>query len=136
VILTLAVLLAFGDITAVKSEPDLEKRSELALTNAEKNMDEARQAYNGGDDKASQSAIAELEQSVDVCYDSLQNAHTPPRKSKYYKRAELRVRALIRRLTSFRDEVSFDARPRVEDAIKKLSDVHDELITDIMSKKK
>ena len=131
----LALLLAFGDIAAVKSEPDLEKRSELALANAERDMDQARQAYQGGDEKTAQAALTELMESVDLSYDALRNAHTPPRKSKYYKRAELRVRALIRRLNSFRDEVSFDARPPIEDAIKKLSDVHDQLISDIMSKK-
>ncbi|HYL36527.1 MAG TPA: hypothetical protein VEV17_11495 [Bryobacteraceae bacterium] len=132
----LALLLAFGDIAAVKSEPDLEKRSELALANAERDMDQARQAYQGGDEKTAQAALNELMESVDLSYDALQNAHTPPRKSKYYKRAELRVRALIRRLNSFRDEVSFDARPPIEAAIKKLSDVHDQLISDIMSRKK
>lgn len=132
----LALLIAFGDVTALKSEPDLEKRSELALTNAEKSMDEARQAYNGGDEKVTQAALDELAESVDLSYDALQHAHTPPRRSKYYKRAELRVRALMRRLTGFRDEVSFEARQPIEAAIKKLSDVHDQLIADIMSKKK
>ena len=41
-----------------------------------------------------------------------------PRKSKYYKNAELKVRALMRRLSSFRDEVSFESRPTVEAVIK------------------
>jgi hypothetical protein len=132
----LALLIAFGDITAVRSEPDLEKRSEVALANAEREMDEARKAYSGGDDKTTQAALDELAESVGVSYDALEHAHTPPRKSKYYKRAELRVRALIRRLTGFRDEVNFDSRQQVEVVLKKLSDVHDELIADIMSKKK
>jgi len=132
----LALLLAFGDITAVKSEPDLEKRSEVALANAEREMDEARKAYSGGDDKTTQAALDELAESVGVSYDALEHAHTAPRKSKYYKRAELRVRALIRRLTGFRDEVSFDSRQQVEVVLMKLSEVHDELIADIMSKKK
>jgi len=136
VILLLALWLAFGDIAAVKSEPDLEKRSELALANADRDMDQARQAYSGDDQKAAQIALNELTESVEVSYDALQHAHTPPRKSKYYKHAELKVRELLRRLTGFRDEVSFDSRPPVEAAMKKVSDVHDELIADIMSKKK
>lgn len=135
-ILLLALWLAFGDIAAVKSEPDLEKRSELALANADHTLDEARQAYSGGDQKATQAALSELTESIDVCYDALQQARTPPRKSKYYKRAELKVSALMRRLSGFRDEVSYDSRASVEAALKKVSDVHDELIADIMSKKK
>lgn len=135
-ILLLTLWLAFADIAAVKSEPDLEKRSDLALANAERNMDEARQAYSGGDQKTADAAISELTESIDVCYDALQHARTPPRKSKYYKRAEQRVSALIRRLSGYRDEVSYDSRSLVEAALKKVSDVHDELIADIMSKKK
>ena len=135
-ILLLAFWLVLGDIGALKSEPDLEKRSELALANADRDLEEAHQAYTGDDQKATQAALSELTESVEVCYDALQHARTPPRKSKYYKRAELKVRELIRRLTGFRDEVSFESRPPVEAALKKVSDVHDELIADIMSKKK
>lgn len=135
-IVLLTLWLAFADIGAVKSEPDLEKRSELALASADHDMDEARQAYSAGDQKAAEAAINELTESIDVCYDALQHARTPPRKSKYYKRAEQRVSALIRRLNGFRDEVSYDSRAAVEAALKKVSDVHDELIADIMSKKK
>lgn len=135
-ILLLALWLAFGDIAAVKSEPDPEKRSDLALANADRDMDEARQAYSGGDQKAADAAISELTESIDVCYDALQHARTPPRKSKYYKRAEQKVSALIRRLSGYRDEVSYDSRSLVEAALKKVSDVHDDLIADIMSKKK
>ena len=131
-----ALWLALADISAVKSEPDPERRSELALANADHNLDEARHAYSGGDPQAIQSALKELTESIDVCYDSLQKARTPPRKSKYYKRAEMKVQTLIRRLTGFRDEVNYDARPPVEAALKKVSDIHDDLIGDIMSKKK
>jgi hypothetical protein len=129
-------MLVFGDIGALKSEPDLEKRSELALADADQQIDGARQAYTAGDEKGATVALEEVATAVDVSYDALEHAHTAPRKSKYYKHAELKVRALIRRLTSFRDEVSFDARQQVETVIKKLSDVHDQLIADIMSKKK
>jgi len=132
----LALLLAIGDIAAVRSESDPEKRSELALANADRAIDAARQSYKDGDDKAAQAAIQEVGESVDVSYDALEHAHKAPRKSKYYKSAELKVRALMRRLASFRDEVSFDSRQTVDGVIKKLSDVHDQLLNGIMSKKK
>ncbi len=132
----LALLLAFADITAVKSEPDLEKRSELALANADHAIDEAKQAYTSGDDKAQQAALAEVQESVAASYSALEQTHKAPRKSKYYKNAELKVRALIRRLTSFREEVGFEARKSVDAVIAKLSDIHDQLVNDVMSKKK
>ena len=130
------LLLAFGDIAAVKSEPDLERRSELALANADKQMDAAKQAYNGGDEKAEQQALMELRELVDVSYDALEHTNRAPRNSKYYKNAELKLTALLRRLHSFRDQVSFESREAVDAVIKRVSDVHDELLAAIMSKKK
>ena len=135
-IFALALFFAFWDLGAVKSEPDLEKRSELALANADRAIDEARKAYNAGDQKAAQTALDEVSESVVLSYDSLQHTHSAPRKSKYYKRAEQKLQGLIRRLSGFRDEVSFDSRQSVERVVNKLSEVHDQLITDIMSKKK
>jgi hypothetical protein len=132
----LALLMAFADITTVKSEPDLEKRSELALANADHAIDEARVAYSSGNDKAQLAALIEVQDSVETSYDALEHTNKAPRRSKYYKNAELKVRALMRRLTRFREEVSFETRQSVDEAIKKLSDVHDQLISDVMSKKK
>src|SRR6202044_4075874 len=99
-------------------------------------IDQARQAYQAGNEAAEQTAILEVAESVTLSYDALEKTHGAPRKSRYYKRAELRVSALMRRLSGFRDEVSFDFRPRVDEALKKLSDIHDELLTDTMSKKR
>ena len=132
----LLLLIAFADITAVKSEPDLEKRSELALANADHALDEAKEAYNSGNDKAQQAALVEVRELVEACYDALEHTNKAPRKSKYYKNAELKVRALIRRLSSFREEVSFETKQSIDSVIKTLSDVHDQLISDVMSKKK
>jgi hypothetical protein len=129
-------ILAFADLTAAKAEPDLNRRSELALVNADEKIDEARQAYQAGNEEAEEAAIQEVTESVSLCYQSLEKARGEPRKSKYYKRAELKVSALMRRLSGFRDEVSFDFRPNVEAALKRLSDIHDELLSDIMSRKK
>jgi len=135
-LLALTAFLAWSDIGAIKSEPDLDRRSEIALVNADKELDVAKQAYTGNDDKAEQQALTEVKDLVDVSYDALQHTSKAPRKSKYYKNAELKLRALLRRLSSFRDEVSFESRESVDAVIKRVSDVHDELLAAIMSKKK
>jgi hypothetical protein len=136
VIPVLVVIFAFADLAAVKSEPDLNRRSELALTYADEKIDDARQAYQDGNAAAQAADMKEVADSVALCYASLEQTHSAPRKSKYYKKAELKVSALMRRLNGLRDEVSYDFRPSVDAALMKLSDIHDELITDIMSKKK
>jgi hypothetical protein len=132
----IVILLAFADLAAVKAEPDLNHRSELALMNADEKIDAARQAYQAGDGAAEAAAIQEVADSVTLCYNSLEQTHGAPRKSRFYKKAELKVSALMRRLSGFRDEVSFDFRPQVDAVLKTVSDIHDDLLSDIMSKKK
>ena len=132
----LILVLAFFDLAAVKSEPDLNRRSEMALANAEEKLDAARQAYMAGNDAAEAAAVQEIGESVELCYQSLEQTHGAPRKSRYYKRAELKVSELMRHLSGFRDEVSYDFRPKVDVVLKKISDIHDQLLSDIMSRKK
>ena len=132
----LALWLLAADIEAVKSEPDLERRSELALANADKQIDAAKQAFSGGDEKAQEQALVDVQELVNVSYDALEHANRAPRKSKYYKNAEMKVTALLRRLHSFRDQVGFESREAVDSVIKRVSYVHDELLAAIMSKKK
>jgi hypothetical protein len=132
----LALVLAFFDLGTVKAEPDLNHRSELALMNAEEKLDAARQAYDAGDEAAEAAAIQEVADSVALCYDSLEQTRGAPRKSRYYKKAELKVSVLMRRLSGFRDDVSFDFRSKVDLVLKSVSEIHDSLLSDIMSKKK
>lgn len=134
--LVLLMLLAAADLTSIKSVPDLEKRSELALTNADQQVDAAREAYKAGDEKKMQAALEGVRESVALALHSLEEAPKQARKSKYYKRAELRTRALMRRLGTLSDEVSVDDRMPVEDVRKKVQEAHDHLLEDIMSNKK
>lgn len=132
----LLVFLMFApDIAALKSEPDLEKRSELALANADHQVDAARDAYQGGDLKKMEVALEEIRDSVNLSAESLEQAHKKARNNKYYKRAELKVRALLRRLSGLRDEVSVEDRTQIEAVRQRLQEVHDQLLAQIMSKK-
>lgn len=131
----LIFLMFAPDISALKGEPDLEKRSELALANADRQVDAARDAYRGGDLKKMEAALEELRDSVNLSAESLDQAHKKARNNKYYKRAELKVRALLRRLSGFHDEVSAEDRKQIEAVRQRLQEVHDQLLAQIMSKK-
>ena len=132
----LLLCLSFLDISAVKSEPNLEKRSELALNNANQAIDDARAAYQAGDTKKTDTDLKEVRQSVEVSLDALETSGKQPRKSKYYKNAEIRLRQMLRRLSALRDEMSVEDRKPLDDAAARLQEVHDRLLTEIMSKKK
>lgn len=126
-----------ADLQAVRSEPNLEKRSEKAMLNAESALDAARKAYEGGDMKAVGAALTEIGDSIALTRESLDNSGRNARKSpKYFKKAELALRKLMRRLDSFRLELGVDERPPVEKLIQTAHSAHDHILEAIMGTKK
>jgi hypothetical protein len=132
----LLILLLAADLTAVKNEPNLEHRSELALDYAHASIDTARESYNAGDAVKMQSALAEAGEAVDVAYQALSDTGKNPRNNKYFKRAELRTRELTRRLDGLSQTVGVDDRDPVTKLRDHIAEVHDNLLKGIMSKKK
>jgi hypothetical protein len=131
-----ALFLAFADITAVKTEPNLEKRSDLALEDANRAIDAARAAYQAGDVQKAIAELNEVREAAEVSLESLESSGKEPRRSKYFKNAEIKLRLMMRRLSGFRDEMSVEDRKPLEDAAARLQEVHDRLLLEIMSKKR
>ena len=136
--MTLAILMLVlaADLASVKNEPNLEHRSELALDYANQSIDAARAAYTAGDSAKMQSALSEASDAVDVMYQALSETGKNPRNNKYFKRAELRTRELIRRLTGLGQTVDLDDRDRVNKIRDHVTEIHDNLLKGIMSKTK
>lgn len=137
VVLLVAGIAARADIHAVKAELNLEKRSDRALQNAEQALDRARDAYQKGDDDTFKADLDELGQSMDLCKQSLDESGKNARKNpKYFKKAEMGMRHLIRRLDNFKIELSVDDRDPVEKLIDTAHRLQDEILHAIMGKKK
>jgi hypothetical protein len=129
----LLICLAF-DLAAIKLEPNLERRSELALGNASAAMDSARDAST--DEAKLKAALQELRESVDLAYQSLVDSGKSARRNpKFFKKAELKTRELMRRLEGLAQAVDADDRVFVESVRDRVSKVHDDLIQNIMQKK-
>jgi hypothetical protein len=134
ILISLALLL---DLGSVKTEPNLEKRSEMALDYANSALDQARDAYTAGDVAKTETALGELRESVELAYQSLEETGKDARRNpKFFKRAELKTRELLRRLDGLRQTVSFDDKALVEKVRDRVVEVHDNLLKGIMSKKK
>jgi hypothetical protein len=134
--LILVLALAF-DLTSVTTEPNLEKRSERALDYANLALDAARDHYNAGDYDRSQTDLQEVRDSVELAYQSLSDTGKDPRKDpKFFKRAELRTRELLRRLEGIAPGMSVIDRGSLEKVRERISEVHDNLLNGIMSKRK
>ncbi len=125
-----------ASIEEVQKEPNLEKRSDLALKYAHWSLDGARKAYEEGDLEAMRKSLASSLEGVDLSWDSLKASGKNPRRSpRYFKRAEIEVRKLLKRLADMRDAVGIDDRPVVAEAHASAGKALDRLVAAVMAKK-
>ena len=126
-----------ADLKKALAEPDLERRSKLALDNAHAAYQTARDAYQKGDLAQVQLSIDEMEQSVDLAFRSLNDTGKNPRKSPgWFKKAEISTRDLARHIASFQDEMSYADRPMIEKLKARVQQVHDDLLLGLMEGRK
>jgi hypothetical protein len=129
-------VMSAGEFPAVMAEANLEKRSDIALREADKMTTAAKTAYEAKNIEDFKARIADVQELVALSYQSLQDTGKRARRNpKYFKRAEMGIRALMRRLDSLANDVSIEDRPIVEAAHKELNTVHENVLHDIMSKK-
>lgn len=113
-----------------RDEHDPGKRSEKFLETAEAAFDNARSAYAKDDVHTGDAQLDEMMTALQNCVSTLQPVH----KSRLYKRAEMRVAFLQRRLQSLLDEISITQRGWAEQTGRKLEDIHDKLLEGAMKK--
>ncbi|MBZ5625097.1 MAG: hypothetical protein LAQ69_41295 [Acidobacteriia bacterium] len=125
-----------ADLKRAQAEPNLEKRSQLAMDNAFAAYQVARASYEKGENDPAAAAIAEILESVDLAYASLTQTGKDPRKSsKWFKKAEMQTRDLVRKLDSFQQMMGFTDRPMLDQVKARVQQVHDNLLLGIMEGK-
>jgi hypothetical protein len=133
----LAAGVSLADLDPARAEPNLEKRSKLALDNAVAALKEAREAYNAGDTQKATAKAAEVQESAELAFASLVKTGKDPRKSpKWFKRAEIESRDLLRSIETLEHDMSFDDRVILEKAKEKVQQVHDDLLKGLMEGKR
>jgi hypothetical protein len=126
-----------ADLKRALAETNLEKRSRLALENAKAAYQSAREAYQKGDLEQVQAFAAEIEQSVDLAYQSLQQTGKNPRNSpRYFKSAEQETSQLTRRIEGLQEEMSYTERPMLDKTKARVQQVHDDLLLGLMEGRK
>lgn len=139
----LACLLAIGALAsdpaleAVKTEPNLEKRSEKALLAAQNILDQLRKGGDLHDQAKLQTALDNIRAGVELCVDSLQSSGKDARRSpKYFKKAEIGLRKLNRHLEDVRIALSADEREPVASLLVYTQQVQEDLLLGIFTKKR
>lgn len=132
----LSTVAARADLKPARAEPHLEKRAKLALGNATAMLQAARDAYQKDDSAGVTADLAELQESVDLAFTSLNDTQKDPRRSpKWFKYAEIQTRDLLRKLDTFQQDMSFQDRPLVDKVKEDVQQVHDKLLLGLMEGK-
>jgi hypothetical protein len=125
-----AMGLALGaDLAAVKAEPNLEKRAEKALVFAGEVVTAMRGELDRNDVAKIQAQLKDFEAAVELAVDSLKATGKNARRNpKHFKKTELRLRELLRRLETLRQDMSLDDRPVLDGVKAQVEKRIDELV--------
>ncbi len=142
VIYLCAILLAAcasvrADLQTVMAERNLERRSRLALEYADRALTSAREAYRKGDLELATERIELVQKSVELAGASLdETGKNPRRRPKWFKRAEISIRELLKKLDAFEREMAAADREMLSKATASIQTVHDNLLFGLMEGKK
>ena len=130
-LLTVSCTLSAQSLLAdLQAQHDPGKRSELALAFAARSFDTARSFYTKGDIQNGDAQLENMTSALNSCVESLANT----RKATMYKKAELRVAFLQRRLSGLKDELNVQERGWAEFTARKVEEIHDKLLAGVMRK--
>jgi hypothetical protein len=125
------------DLASVQQEPNLEKRNQLAMEFANSALDAARTAYQANDMDKTRASLDEVGDAVTLAYDSLKQTGKEARRDpKFFKRTELATREMLRRMEGMSESMSFGDRSLLNKVRDRVAAIHDNLLQDIMAKKK
>jgi len=115
-------------LAELKTEHNPSKRSEMALTFADQLFDNAKDSYGKGEITKGDADLESMTKVLNACVESLAAAN----KSKSYKRAEMKVAHLQRRLSDLVNDMSIQERGWAEYTSRKLDEIHDKLLNGVM----
>jgi hypothetical protein len=117
-------------LVELQSQHDPGKRSDMALNFATESFDTARDFYVKGEIHKGDAALENMTSALNSCVDSLAVMN----KARLYKKAELKVAYLQRRMASLQEEVSVQQRGWAEFTARKLEEIHDKVLAGVMRK--
>ncbi|HUQ94910.1 MAG TPA: hypothetical protein VM120_24740 [Bryobacteraceae bacterium] len=142
IVVAMVILLAHqgetaGGLAAVRAEPNPERRYWKALEYAVTEIQDARKSYHDGKSDAFHAAIGQVGAAVQLCDETLRSTgKNPSRNPKHFKRAELKIREILRRMAALENEAAVEDRPFVAKVRTDVQELHDELLMDIMGRRR
>jgi site-specific recombinase len=129
-LLSVCVCSAQSFLNELKAEHDPARRAEKALEYADESFDSARAFYDKGLVHKGDEQLDYMTAALKECVDALDQAH----KAKFYKKAELNVAVLQRRMDDLLSDLSIQERGWAEYINRKLDEMHDKILEGVMRK--
>ena len=125
------------DLASVQQEPNLDRRSQLAMELANSALDSARTAYQANDLDKTRASLDDTGEAVSLAYESLKQTGKEARRDpKFFKRTELATRQMLRRIEGMAESMNFEDRSLIDKLRERVAAIHENLLQDIMGKKK
>jgi len=124
------LVILMGVLSELQAEHNPVKRSNKALVLADMAFDNARDYYNKGEVNKGDAALENMTNALNECVQSLATAH----KARFYKKAELKVSYLQRRMEGLLYDLDVQQRGWAEQTQRQLDAIHDKLLNGVMRK--
>lgn len=117
-------------LAELKLEHDPGKRVDLALSFADESFDSAKTSYHNGEIHQGDVALDNMTSALNACVESVAAVN----KAKFYKKAEMKVALLQRRLSGLLDDISVTERGWAEQTSRRMEEIHSKLLDGVMRK--
>jgi len=117
-------------LAELKMEHDPGKRAEMALSFADESFDSAKTNYHKGEIHEGDVALENMTSALNACVESIATLN----KAKFYKKAEMKVAMLQRRLSGLMDDLSVTERGWAEQTSRRVEEIHSKLLDGVMRK--
>jgi hypothetical protein len=128
---------AYAGLDEVRTEPDARKRYQKALDYASAQIDEARKAYQSGAMAGFRTALGEVRAGAELCDETLRApGRNSARNLGQFKKAEIRLREILRRLEQLSSDSAVEDRKPIEQVREPVQRIQNQLLVDITSRRK
>ena len=111
-------------------ERDPGRRADMALSFADESFDSAKTNYHKGEIHQGDVALDNMTSALNACAESVAAAN----KAKFYKKAEMKVAMLQRRLAGLMEDLSVTERGWAEQTARRMEEIHEKLLDGVMRK--
>ena len=117
-------------LAELKLEHDPGRRAEMALSFADESFDSAKTNYHKGEIHDGDVALDNMTSALNACAESVAVTN----KTKFYKKAEMKVAMLQRRLAGLMEDLSVTERGWAEQTARRVEEIHEKLLDGVMRK--